>query len=159
MFLICSSWVKLFTKCASQMHTLLSLLSVSHPSLSWSLKISSLYLSLSFLITHKLLSVLLSVFHQPDTGWSDTNTYLFKPEPPWARSYTLAISFHLCTRGFLGLIQEGEIAVACLGRVELWGGSWGPGGKWDCWIFSKCNDAFQYFTSWMLRTVQYFILT
>lgn len=55
------------------------------------------------------------------------------PQTQIPQSLSLYISYFLPlvhpTRSFLGLVRKGEISVACLGWVDLWGGSWGPGGE------------------------------
>lgn len=141
-------------------------------SVSPSLKIS---LRLSFTIfldlTHKLLSVL-SMLHRPDTNWSHTNTHLFElcespllpaPQKQIPQCPSIYISHFLPlvhpTRAFLGPIQQGEMAVACLGWAGLWGGSWGPGGKMGLLAFSAnvMMHSSAPLPGW--STVQYFLLT
>lgn len=55
------------------------------------------------------------------------------PQTQIPQSLSLYISYFLPlvhpTRSFLGPVRKGEISVACLGWVDLWGGSWGPGGE------------------------------
>lgn len=137
--------------------------SISVPCISLSLflcleRSPRLYLPLSFLITHKLLSVL-SVFHQPDTNWPSTNTYLFEQPPPTLpetdspepEPYTLAISFHLCIRQGVSLasFSKGRLLLLVLDELSSEGAAEDQVVKWARWLFSKCNDAFQHFTSWM----------
>lgn len=122
--------------------------SISFPCISLS-QFSCLFfiicLSLSFSITHKLHSVL-SVLYQPDTDWLETNTYLFKLEIPLSLSgwaYTLAISFHLCIRPGVSLASfvKGRMLLLVLDELNCERAAEDRVVKWDCWLFSKCNDA------------------
>lgn len=120
------------------------------------------YLSLSLWIVDKILSVL-SVFHQPDSDWRDTDTSLFQRPPPrtrflWASAYTLAVSFHLCLREGVSLASfiKARWPLLVLDGLSSEGTAEDQVVKRDCLFFSKCNDAFQHFTSCTINTHQCF---